>query len=320
MRRLKPWLRRGAVERELDAELRAHFEQLVRGFMEEGTSEAEARRRARIEFGGMEQVKEEVRESRWVWRWEELWRDVRHAWRALRRSPATTVAAIVTLAIGLGANTAVFSVLHAALMRSLPVERPEELVLLGWRSKEWPERVMDVLRGASESGSGVMRAGGFSDLTFKYLREHGEPSAEVMAFTGLGRTSLSAQGRAEIGLGQLVSGNYYTMMGVKPAAGRLFSTADERSGVPLVVLSHRFWDRFYGRSPSAIGSALKINGAAFTVLGVSERGFEGAELGESPDVSVLIEQQRLLAESQMVTGQPKAWLLTLMARRHDAGP
>ena len=201
-----------------------------------------------------------------------FWRDVRHAARALRKNPGFALVVVLTLGLGIGANAAIFSLMDQVLLRRLPVRSPGELILL--------------------NGPGAFQGRTFNAMTFSYpmykdFRDGNEVFTGLMARFPMAMT-IVWQGQAERVSGDLVSGNYFEVLGVRPAAGRLFNAADDRTpgAHPVAVLSHGFWTRRFGGDPSVLGQTLVVNGHPLTVVGVSGRGFQGLDVGNSSDVMV----------------------------------
>jgi predicted permease len=272
-------VRHRALDRELDRELQFHLDSATADFIRAGHSPAEARRLARLEFGGPPQIREDTRDARGT-RWVEDWlTDTRYAFRAMRRAPAFTAAAVLTLAIGVGANTAIWSIIDALMRRPLPVERPEELraiKLVGVEDDKYrmSHPMMLGLRAALPDSIGV--AG-----TASVLRLY------VSSSTGT---------QPEAVIGQLVSGNFFRVVGVRSAAGRLLTPDDDKTlgASPVIVLSDRYWERRFARDRSVIGRTIRINGYPMTVIGVAQPGFEGLTIGSTVDVyAPLVMQQEL---------------------------
>ncbi|OFW11228.1 MAG: hypothetical protein A3H96_25645 [Acidobacteria bacterium RIFCSPLOWO2_02_FULL_67_36] len=266
MRAILGWLRRltgrDRLERDLDRELRFHVDEDTRRLVAAGVSQAEARRRALADFGGLEPMKEATRDARGM-RWlEDLWQDARYAGRMMRRSPTFTLAAVLSLAIGIGANAAVFSVTDALVVRSLPVVKPGELYFLNRAGYDEP------------------------NLRFSYPNvEHfrgGVPSVSFAAMGSATPAQATRAGHAELLTGQLVTGDWFDVLGIRPAAGRLLTAADTRTvgGPPIVVLSHAYWTSAFARDPGVVGTTLAINGAPLTIVGVAAKGFDGVTVGQ----------------------------------------
>jgi len=272
---LRPLFRRSAVEREMDAELRFHFEQLIESLMAQGATRGQAIRQARIQFGGMGQVKDDAREARLAGRLERIARGLRMAARSLARSPGFTAVAVTTLALGIGANTLIFSALDQAILRNLPVQDPARLVAF---------RSLGTNPGMDRNSGRKMS---FSYPKYLDFRERAEVFAGVLARYSTDG-SLLYNGATEMIDVELVSGNYFDVLGVKPAGGRLFTPDDDGNPMdhPVAVLSYSYWQRRFGGDRGMVGRKVTINGMAMTVIGVSAQGFQDVERGQSEDVRV----------------------------------
>jgi hypothetical protein len=243
-------LRHDRLETQLDAELRDHFERLVADFVRDGLHESEARRRARLEFGGFDQVKELCRDARGTRWFEDITQDVRCGWRGLRRNRGFAIVAVLTLALGIGANTAVFGVINALLLRPLPVTDPSGLISL--------QRRAGTQSGGNFSYPQVLELSKQTDL-FK-----------VLCGFGSDRVSIGPAGAMEPAVVAWVSGGYYDTLGLSPQAGRLLTPADDQPGAsPATVISDAYWTRRFGRSPGAIGESILIEGVPVPIVGVS---------------------------------------------------
>ncbi len=270
------WFRRKDREQDLERELRSDLGLEAAEQQENGLSPVEARYAARRAFGNTALVKEDVRGT-WGGRWfEDLFSDIRYTARHLRKSPGFTAAAVASLAVGIGANTAIFTIVNAVLLKSLPVRDPGNLVVLG------------DARG-SGSGVGIPRSGSFSlysyDL-YKHLRD-------TKVFVGLcavqsseiGDVSVRRAGWSESQLAQakLVSGNYFEVLGVNAAMGRPIAPSDDSSyAPPVAVISYRYWKDKLGGDPSVIGSSVNLGGASFTIIGIAPPEFYGETLRPDP--------------------------------------
>ncbi len=261
--------RRKKLERDLDRELQFHIDAHADDLTRLGWSREAALRQAQRELGGIDQVKEAARDMRGT-RWlEDWWQDTRYALRALMKAPAFTVAAILTLALGIGANTAVWSIIDALMLRVLPVEKPEELHA--------------VRRDGNEEGTYRMSQPAF--LRMQSLLPEAVPLA---AMTSPTRMYAAADGQPEAVIAQLVSGNWFDMLGVGSLRGRTLNADDDREpgNARVVVLSHAFWLRRFSGDSGIVGRVLRLNGAAVTVVGVAEPGFSGLTVGTSMDLWV----------------------------------
>ena len=203
--------------------------------------------------------------------------DLRYALRQMRRAPGFVLTAVLTLALGVGANTAVYSLLDQALLRSLPVRAPEQLVVLSAPGKAWEGHTGD--HGAGEDKS-------FSYPMYRDLRD------QAKVFDGLIATSPAPVGIAhdrtsEVGDAEIVSGNYFSVLGVGPALGRVLSPADDAPGAnPVAVLSHQYWMTHLGGDPQVVGKTIALNGHSFAVIGVAPESFQSAVWGQTPDLFV----------------------------------
>jgi putative ABC transport system permease protein len=257
--RLRALFRRSAVERELDDELRFHVEHEVEKHVAAGMPRDQATRRASLEFGGVEQVKEECRDARGVSLPETVLQDLRYGLRTMRRAPVFTATAILTVALSTAALATVFTLGDALLLRPLPVDGAEEVV------------VVSSTRGQAISEGLV------SYPDYVTFRDGARTLSDLAAHYPTAPLFVTANGNArEIG-GAVVSANFFPLLRVKPALGRFFRDDEDR--VPdrdrVAVLSHHLWSTWFGASPDAIGSSVKINGTVFTVIGVAPSTFVG---------------------------------------------
>jgi putative ABC transport system permease protein len=295
--RLRSLFRRKTVETELDEELRFHFEKQVSKFVASGMAPDEAQRRARLEFGGTEQVKEEHRDARGVSFIETLLQDIRYAVRILARTPVVTSVAILSLALGIGANTAIFGMMDAVMLRPLPVPNPEELVQVRIRSLK----------------SGTEMNGYFTNPLWEQLRDQQDVFSNAFAWSE-NRFDLAQGGAVEYANGLWVSGGTFETLGLRPAAGRLLSAADDQRGCAgAAVISYAFWQDRYGGAESAIGSNLSLDGHPFPIIGVAPRGFYGLMVGARFDVAIPICAAALFGRDSRLDGR-STWWLEIMGR------
>ncbi len=249
--RLRALVSRPRVERELDDEIAFHLDMAVAQRVARGERPAAARRAALTELGGLDQVKEACRDQRGVRRLEELAADLRYGARSLARSPGYAAAVIVTLALAVGANSAIFSVVHGVLLKPLPYESGERLVRLHQRAL--PAGLEEIPFSVGEIADYRARLRELDAL----VEYHG------MTFT------LLEGGRPERVRTGVVSPEYFDVLGIEPLAGRAFATADDAPGAPaVVVLSHGYWQRRFGGDPGVVGRAVEMNDRAHTVVGV----------------------------------------------------
>ncbi len=321
--RLRAALRRGAMERELDEELRYHLERQAEAHREAGLSEAEARRQARLAVGGMEQVKEECRDARGIGFLETTLQDLRYAVRALRNNPVFTLVAVLSLALGIGANTAVFTVANAVLLKTLPVRDPRELVILRHSSKTgfrglWTMNSM----GGKDPATGRPSGNTFSLDALAQFRARTADVADVFGFFVQGHAGVSSGETPEVTSIMVVSGNFFSGLGVPMALGRPLMESDDQPGATAVVLTYDFWQRSLNADASVLGRVLRVNGAPVTVIGVAAPGFRdfsaGAGGGGSPALFGSLRAIESFAPQRFRLRKPAApdlWWVQLMARR-----
>jgi len=219
----------------------------------------------------------------------DLLQDVRYALRQLGKNPGFTAVALLTLALGIGANTAIFSLIDAVMLKTLPVRRPEQLVLLNWVSQSQPGTVPWFTHSLS-GNSGQDSTGRFTSTAFPYpvfedIRDRNEEFSSVMAFADTDGLNVSIGGQAGPAGGELVSGDFFSTLGVEATIGRAITRRDDQPGASSVaVISHSFWVARFGGDPLAVGKAIGVNGASFTVVGVAPPEFFGVEPGAKVDV------------------------------------
>jgi putative ABC transport system permease protein len=209
---------------------------------------------------------------------ENFLHDLRFGLRTLAKNPGFTLVAILTLALGIGANAAIFSLTDQVLLRVLPVARPQELVVLHSPGKSHGRTWNDIQGGHS-----------FSYPMYKDLLDRNEVFAGLLARYHV-QVSVAGRGQSQLGEGELVSGNYFQVLGVRPALGRVFSSQDETApgANPVTVLSYGYWARNFGGDPNILNKQLSVNGNSLTVVGVSRSGFAGVQVGQVPDLFIPI--------------------------------
>jgi putative ABC transport system permease protein len=282
--------------RDLNEEIEAHLRMAVRDRVERGETLVEARRAAAKEFGNVPLVKDVTRET-WGWEWlESAMQDLKYALRRLAKSPGFTIAAIATLALGIGANTAIFELLDAVLLQSLPVANPQELAEV---------RVvdMDKARGGWVSGYPVV-----TNPIWEKLREDHQGFSEIAAWSNTG-FSRDSGGDARFAKGLWVSGDFFRVLGVRPIQGRVFTAEDDRHGcgLPGAVISYGFWQQEYGGGP-ALGRKLMLNDKPVEVIGVTPASFFGVDVGRSFDVALPVCSQPFLGTTNRLDSSTKWWL------------
>lgn len=263
---LRNIFRKKRVEAELDAEIRFYRETVTEQRMAAGMSEPEARRAARLEMGSDDSVKESVRDVRAGAAIERIWQDVRYAIRGLRNKPGFTVAAVLVLALGIGANSAVFSLVDAFLLKPVDVAQPDQLVQVYSRDTKHP---------------GSYRA--FSYPNYVDMRTQNPVFSSLAAYQ-LSQIGVRQGGQTQRVLADLVSSNYFSTLGVPLFKGRPFSRAEEKPGAPLTaIVTYSFWKRS-GAGQQMLGKELRINSHLFTVIGITPKGFTGTMAMVSPGV------------------------------------
>ncbi len=319
MRRLRAIFHRDDLERELDDEMRFHLEKEVEQNVARGMSVREARTAALRSFGGVEHFKEEARDARGVRLLEETWHDLRYSLRMIRKAPGFTAVAVLSLALGIGANTALFSVVDSVLLRTLPVKDPEQLVLFEWQSPK-------TFRTSGTSGYGVggwapgMRgSSSFHYRVYETLKAQESPLSDLFTFASIWDANISAEGQAEMSDGQYVSGNYFSVLGVPAVIGRTLTVEDDAATAqPAAMISYGYWQTRFGGDPSALGKQVAINKVPFTIVGVTPPGFTGTlQIETNPIVTVPIAFEPLLAgkgSNLAHDGEPGIWWVHLMGR------
>jgi len=301
MRQLRGWLvrlfglfSRNRREREFAEELESHLAFHIEDNLRAGMSPEEARRLALIKLGGVTWTQELHREQRGLPMLETLWQDLRFGARMLRKNPGFSLIAILTLALGVGANTAIFTLLDKVLIRPLPVEQPQQLVTF----------VQDA------SGAPAI----FSYPLYAELLNHEEVLSGVVAYWQT-PFSLSDGNATERVTGQIVSGNYFAVLGVRPALGRFFLPEEDRTpGThPVVVISHALWRQRFGADPAVIGKTISLNAYRYTLIGVAPAEFTGTMRGTVNDVYVPIMMQAQTGPRRegVLENRNNNWLLLL---------
>ncbi|MFP5228472.1 MAG: ADOP family duplicated permease [Acidobacteriota bacterium] len=297
----------GKHRREVDEEIAYHLQRETEENMARGMTPEEARRRAAIDFGGKERAREECREQRPAWTLESVWRDLKYGARGLARNPMFTAIAVLTLALAIGANTTIFSLLDQALMQALPVRDPGRLVVLSFAGD---------VSGHMEAhgGDSTGHQHSFSYPMYKDLRDRNTVFSGLIgaAPTNVGVTW---NNRAEDTKAEMVSGNYFDVLGVQAAMGRLFVPGDETApgANPVAVLNFDYWKSHLAEAPVA-GRTLLVNGTPFTILGVSAPGFHSMIWGDLPQIYVPLTEQKIVEPEWDFLADHKSYWMNIVGR------
>ena len=303
-------VRRRRIDRGIAEEVQAHLDERVDDLLESGMSEADARRQANREFGNVTLI---VQDSREVWRWlsVESWiRDLRYGIRQLRRTPGLAAVATVTLGLGIGANTAIFSVMNAVILRFLPVPNPHQLVFLN-----------TTMSFGTQSGDGDTS---LTEYIYEQLRDRQDAFSDLVAFAPLSNQKVSVRygGMPEEAQANLVNGNFFFGLGVRLALGRPFTMEDETNHAPIAILSYGYWSRRFGRDPTILGQTLYIKGVPFTITGVADADFAGVENSKASDIWVPLQDrpelkpwgQSALSDLSLYGSAQHWWCLKMIGR------
>ncbi len=291
-----PFRRDDELASEIESHIALHADDLIR----RGVDPIEARRRAILSLGGIDPVVEAIRDRRSVPVLEAVWQDVRYGMRLLRRNPGFTAIAVLTLALGIGANTAIFSLVDAVLLKSLPVDSPEHLVVI--------DRI--TRRGEVQNASYPL---------FERLREQEAIFTGVLAAQdGTPRVNVTTSGAVltteEVAI-QLVSGNFFDVLGVRPYVGRTLSPVDDRPGdAGSAVLSYEYWRRRFASDPHVLGKTLTVNGQAAVIVGVTPPAFFGEVVARAPSMWLPLALQPRIDRGPSLLADPNVGWLRVMAR------
>ena len=267
---------RSQIESELDAEMRFHVESRAQDLLRSGLSREDAHRRARIEFGSIGSYQEKVRETRRVTWLEDFAQDLRYGWRVLRKNPGFAVVAVLTLALGIGANTAIFSVVYAVLLKPLPYAKSDEL--------------FNVFEAQPQEG---ITGTGWSFMNFAELREQSHVFSE-MAGVQKHQLTLTGQGAPAVVNTSVVTPELFSLFGEKPLAGRVFFSEDGKPGaLPVVIVSENLWRGTFGADPKIIGSSISLDKRSFSVIGIMPAAFRFPFLTKSEQLWIPLVQDPL---------------------------
>ena len=299
---LRGLFRRRELDRDLDEEIRSYIAIAADKHMASGMTRDEALRAARTSLGSIAATKDAVRDVGWESRLERIWQDVIHALRGLRRAPGFAAIAIVTLALGIGINAAIFSIVNGLLLRKLPVPEPDRLATIS---------------SPTALNMGFHGGLGWNFVMWERFRQHADRfdgsftrvSREVYLTDVVDRPSLQAL---------FASGEFFSTLGVPPHLGRTFTTADDVRGGgadgPVAVISHGLWQRRFGGTRSVVGMPLRVEGVPYTIVGVTPPGFFGIDVGQTFDVILPLGTEPLMSGRRSLLDTPQALVLQVMLR------
>ncbi len=306
---------RGAdADRELDEELRYHLERQIDEHIARGLTPARARREALIAMGGLDQRKEECRDMRKTRVIEDFFRDLRYAARTLQRNPGFAAVVILSLALGIGANTAMFSAIDAVMLRLLPVNDPKQLVMLTWTHDGFPKEFVQSIEG--------MHGLTFPFVAYEAIRDHNDVFDGTFAFAGnTPPVNVGLRGRADWAGVKGVSGNYFDALGVTALYGRMLRPDDDReAAAPVAVVSYRFWSSKLAHDPASVGTPMVVNGVPVTIVGVTPPEFFGLDPATAIDLFIPLHEfaAQLVAAGNAgdvpFTRDPQTWWIHIGGR------
>jgi predicted permease len=282
---------RKRLETDLEKELRFHFETQVAEKMQSGVPESEARRLTRLEFGGMEQIKEDCRQRRGTLWLEYLAQDIRFGLRRLRKSPGFTSIALLSLALGIGANTAIFTLVNAILLRPLPVRNPSELILFG------DGRAQGLTFSVPQGNWQLFSYSFFNDFRRQTASFSGIAALNSSQFVSKASIAASAYQTTHV---DLVSGSYFSVLGVPAFLGRTIVESDDNApgAGPVAVASYAWFQRHFNGDTSALGKTIRIQSHDYTLIGVARPGFEGVTVGQSTDLWIPLSMEAEMNPNQ----------------------
>jgi predicted permease len=324
---LKRFFKRSHEDADLEQELESHLAHEIDDNLARGMTPEEARRQAYVKLGNPLRIRDTVWETNRLAWLEDTWRDLRYAARSLAKTPGFTVVVLAVMALGIGANTAIYSFLDSLLLRSLPVSDPASLVVLNWHAKDWMmgDFVMQSMSGDVEPDPKLGSVSGiFPYPAMALFQQNDRIFSDVFAYCHTREVramNLSLNGHAEIASGELVTGNYFRGLAVVPTAGRLIIPDDDRTGAaPVVVVSEAFSKKRFGGAADAAGQSILINNLPFTVVGVTPPEFFGVDPEQAPDVYLPLHTNLLLVATDTFGMRPEDYLdehyywLEVMAR------
>ncbi len=316
---LRTLTRRSRFETEMSDEMRFHIESRATDLMNRnGWPRDEALRQARIEFGSREKYKEHGREARGLRFFDELAADLRYAARTLFQNKGWTAVLVLSLALGIGANTLIFGVVNSLLLKTVPVSKPDELVRLKWAGpNDMFTSLTDYGFSEEKDASGQQVRTAFSYRIFKELQANNQAMTDLFAASPFGQLNAVVDGQAELVSSLFASGTYYRTLGVGSAIGRTFTPEDDTpQSAPVATISYGYWSRRFGKSPGVIGKAIRVANLEVTIVGVTPQDFTGvqnaADIG--PDVTIPLTAGERPDDTDISLNDPTNWSLEVMGR------
>jgi predicted permease len=309
------FFKREKWDEEIAAEMEAHLAHEIDLNVARGMSREEARFAAKRRLGNETKLREELYEMNTVGWLDTLWQDLRFGARMLRKSPGYTAIAVLTLALGIGANTAIFTLIDAVMLRSIPVRAATNLYVFEWHANKAPNPEWESEFGDCADGNSPANPEGctFPKPTYEGMRDEAKVFSSVAAFAGPAELTISGTGEARAVSGVIVTGDFFSTLGVKPALGRLLSREDDTPAVSPVVLSYAFWKSDFGGDPAVLGRTISLNGAPFTVVGVSEQKFTNLSPGKTQELWMTISAAKAMGVrwAQRSDGISNWWLVLI---------
>ncbi len=310
-----PWNR---AESDLNREIAQHLRELTAEYIRQGHTPEQAAHLAHKEFGGAEQFKEQCRDERRFSWFTGLRQDITFGLRMMRRTPVVTAAAVLSLALGIGANTAIISLMDIVMWRLLPVPDPKQLVLINWQGQGFPRDLADGASGGMRREGAVSIADFFSYPAYESFRKNAADRAQIAAYTFAGQVSVTFGGRPAVAQERGVTGNFLSVLRVLPSQGRLLSDADDNPAAPpAIVLSHRFWANTLASPVGVIGRTITINNRPRTIVGVLQPEFYGLFPGDMADLYTPLRHSGMALENPQASGlfvDNRFWSVQLIAR------
>jgi predicted permease len=303
---------RKRIESEMDAELRFHIDAFTADLIKQGAPPEEALRRARLEFGAIESHKEECRESLGLRLWDELFNDARYALRMMRQNPGFTAVAVISLGLGIGANTAIFAFAQEVLLKTMAVPHPDRLRVFTWQAAS-----LEHFPGPAWGAFGRGLAAPFPYPLYREMQQHNQVMEDIVAFKDVYKLTATVNGQAESVDAMLVSGNFYPSLAPQIIAGRGIAPSDDSPGAaPAIVISDAYWARRFDRSAEALGKTIYLNRVPATIIGVNSPQFEGAKAGGAYQVffPISLQPQIIPQRDSSLLAKNDFWWVMMMGR------